>query len=89
VLFEMLESGIEGWACRLWWWSVVAPTTGHTCEVSMWSCACLVWAYLAIFLQVDRGVIWGECCVGRTDHWACSRHCEVVAVVGKNGFGCS
>jgi hypothetical protein len=23
------EDGTGGWAARLWWWSVVAPTTGH------------------------------------------------------------
>ena len=26
---EVLEAGIEGCVCRLWWWSVVAPTTGQ------------------------------------------------------------
>jgi hypothetical protein len=55
------DSGTDGCFWRLWWWSVVAPTTGQVYGglVDVWEG--LVWViYLAFKGKVDVGVIGRE-----------------------------
>jgi hypothetical protein len=69
----VLLLGTGGCDCRLWWWSVVAPTTGHcaSCQYELDARSVVSGTYnLAIFCEVDGGVVGREDIVGGSDYWA-------------------